>query len=51
MPLFEGYQLGKLLGQGTFGQTYEAIKNGQRVAIKLIREEAIQSSAPPASLR
>ena len=37
-----GYQLGKLLGQGTFGETYVAIKNNQKVALKLIREEVIQ---------
>ena len=37
-----GYRIGKLLGKGAFGETYEAIKNGQRVALKLIKEEAIQ---------
>lgn len=37
-----GYQLGQLLGQGAFGQTYEATKDGQRVALKLIKEEAMQ---------
>ncbi len=37
-----GYQIGRLLGQGAFGQTYEATKDGQRAALKLIREEAVQ---------
>jgi serine/threonine-protein kinase len=37
-----GYSLGPLLGQGRFGQTYEATKDGRRVALKLIREEAVQ---------
>jgi serine/threonine-protein kinase len=41
MPEINGYQLGRLLGQGTFGETYEATKGGQRVALKLIREEAV----------
>lgn len=42
MPEIAGFQLGKLLGQGAFGETYEAIKNGERVALKLIKEEAMQ---------
>lgn len=37
-----GYQIGNLLGRGAFGETYEAVKGGQRVALKLIKEEAIQ---------
>jgi serine/threonine-protein kinase len=37
-----GYTLGPLLGQGTYGETFQATKAGQRVALKLIREEAIQ---------
>jgi eukaryotic-like serine/threonine-protein kinase len=37
-----GYRLGRLLGGGAFGQTYEATKSGERFAIKLIREEAMQ---------
>jgi serine/threonine-protein kinase len=41
MPEINGYELGRLLGQGTFGETYEAAKGGQRVALKLIREEAV----------
>ncbi len=41
MPKINGYQLGRLLGQGTFGETYEAAKAGQRFALKLIREEAV----------
>lgn len=36
-----GYRLGRLLGQGNFGQTHEATKEGERVALKLIREEAL----------
>ncbi len=42
MDEIAGYKLGKLLGEGAFGQTREAVKDGQRVALKLIREEAIQ---------
>lgn len=42
MTVFEGYQLGSLLGRGTFGETFEATKGGERVALKLIKEEAIQ---------
>ena len=41
MMEIDGYVLGRLLGQGQFGQTYEAEKNGQKVALKLIREEAV----------
>lgn len=42
MATIGGYRLGSLLGQGTYGETYEATKDGQRVAPKLIREEAVQ---------
>jgi len=42
MPSIAGYQIGRLLGRGTFGETYIANKGDQRVALKLIREEAIQ---------
>ncbi len=42
MVQIAGYELGKLLGKGNFGETYEATKNGQRVALKLIKEEAVQ---------
>jgi len=42
MASVAGYRLGRLLGQGTYGETYEATKNGLRVALKLIREEAVQ---------
>ncbi len=42
MSIIGGYQLGKLLGHGAFGETYEATKGGQRVALKLIKEEAMQ---------
>lgn len=42
MAEIAGYQLGRLLGQGAFGETYEAVKNGERVALKLIKEEAMQ---------
>ena len=37
-----GYKIGNLLGKGAFGETYEAVKDGQIVALKLIKEEAIQ---------
>ena len=37
-----GYKLGKLLGQGAFGETYEATKEGETVALKIIKEEAFQ---------
>ena len=37
-----GYEIGRLLGTGAFGETYKAKKNGTTVALKLIREEAIQ---------
>lgn len=37
-----GYKIGRLLGKGAFGETYEATKDGARVALKLIKEEAIQ---------
>jgi serine/threonine protein kinase len=42
MTLIAGYKIGTLLGHGAFGETYEAVKAGQRVALKLIKEEAIQ---------
>lgn len=37
-----GYKIGRLLGKGAFGETYEATKDGVKVALKLIKEEAIQ---------
>jgi len=37
-----GYVVGKLLGQGTYGQTFEATKDGQRYALKLIKAEALR---------
>ena len=37
-----GYKIGRLLGKGAFGETYEATKDNSRVALKLIREDAIQ---------
>jgi len=37
-----GFRILSLLGQGQFGHTYEAERNGQRVALKVIKEEAIQ---------
>ena len=37
-----GYEIGRLLGHDAFGETHEATKAGQRVALKLIREEAMQ---------
>lgn len=42
MTTIGGYQLGNLLGHGAFGETYEATKAGARVALKLIKEEAMQ---------
>ncbi|MFL6209467.1 MAG: serine/threonine protein kinase [Pyrinomonadaceae bacterium] len=42
MTVFAGYQLGQLLGYGTFGETYEATKDGQKFAIKLIKEQVMQ---------
>lgn len=42
MSEIAGYQLGRLLGQGAYGETYKAEKNGELVALKLIKEEAIQ---------
>lgn len=37
-----GYQIGRLLGKGNFGETYEAVTTaGGRVALKLIKEEAV----------
>jgi eukaryotic-like serine/threonine-protein kinase len=42
MTLIAGYKIGTLLGHGAFGETYEAVKSGERVALKLIKEEAIQ---------
>lgn len=41
MPEIAGYQLGRLLGKGTFGETYEAVKEGRKVALKVIKEEAV----------
>ncbi len=35
------YKLGNLLGVGAFGETYIAIKDGEKFALKLIKEEAI----------
>ena len=37
-----GYQLGRVLGVGAFGETYEATKGSQRFALKLIKEQAMQ---------
>ena len=37
-----GYKIGRLLGKGAFGETYEAKKDVLTVALKLIKEEAIQ---------
>jgi serine/threonine protein kinase len=37
-----GYELGRLLGQGSFGQIYEATRAHKRDALKLIREEAVR---------
>lgn len=37
-----GYQLGRVLGVGAFGETYEATKGNRRVALKLIKEQAMQ---------
>ncbi len=42
MPVIGGYDIGKLLGHGAYGETYEAVKSGERVALKLIKEEAMQ---------
>lgn len=42
MPTIAGYQIGRLLGRGTFGETYIANKGGQTVALKLIRAVAMQ---------
>jgi eukaryotic-like serine/threonine-protein kinase len=42
MTQIAGYNLGRMLGQGTFGETYEALKGSERVALKLIKEEAVQ---------
>ncbi|MBN1964817.1 MAG: serine/threonine protein kinase [Anaerolineae bacterium] len=42
MATIAGYRLGSLLGQGAYGETYEATKDGQRVKLKPIREEAAQ---------
>lgn len=42
MAEIAGYQIGSLLGKGAFGETYEATKAGQRVALKLIHEEAMR---------
>ncbi len=42
-----GYTVGKLLGQGTYGQTFEAVKNGRRFALKLIRAEALRLGFDP----
>ena len=42
-----GYVVGTLLGQGTYGQTFEATKNGQRFALKLIRAEALRFGFDP----
>ncbi len=47
MPNIAGYRLGKLLGQGAFGQTYEAKKGRRRFAIKLIRPEALRHGFEP----
>lgn len=43
-----GYQLLELLGQGSFAETYKAVSpNGELVALKLIREEALQLGFKP----
>lgn len=41
MIMIEGYQLGNLLGMGAFGETYVAVKDGKKFALKLIKEDAI----------
>jgi serine/threonine protein kinase len=38
-----GYLLGRLLGKGAFGETFEATKAGQSFAIKIIKEEAFEA--------
>ena len=42
MIKFAGFQLGKLLGKGAFGETYAATKGGKLYAIKILKEDAIQ---------
>lgn len=42
MAAIGGYEIGRLLGHGAFGETHEATKAGQRIALKLIKEEAMQ---------
>lgn len=43
MATIAGYELGRLLGKGSFGETFQARKGGQTFALKLIKEEAIQA--------
>jgi serine/threonine-protein kinase len=42
MPVIGGYDIGRLLGHGAYGETHEATKAGERVALKLIKEDAMQ---------
>jgi len=42
MKQFADFRIITLLGQGQFGETYEAERTGERVALKIIKEEAIQ---------
>lgn len=43
MATIAGYEIGKLLGKGAFGETFRATKGGKIFALKLIKEEAIQA--------
>ncbi|MBI4435110.1 serine/threonine protein kinase [Candidatus Uhrbacteria bacterium] len=43
MATIAGYEIGKLLGKGAFGETFRATKGGKVFALKLIKEEAIQA--------
>ncbi len=37
------YRIIKLLGRGQFGETFKAVKDGLTVALKVIKEEAVQA--------
>jgi serine/threonine protein kinase len=43
MPEIAGYVLGRLLGKGAFGETFEAAKDGKSFAVKIIKEEALDA--------
>jgi serine/threonine protein kinase len=51
MPEIAGYQLGRILGAGSFGETYEAERGAERVALKVIKADAMLRGFDPKRFR